>query len=259
MAMSLLILPMGLWVMVIDILTIFPGFFETPFRESVLGKAVEHGTVVLRVHDLRDYTEDRHRTVDDRPFGGGPGMVMKAGPIVSALETLRQEPPSPTVVLLTPRGRLFSQHLARAWSREERLVLVCGRYEGVDERVRYFVDDEVSIGDYVLSGGEPAAMVVVDAVVRLLPGVLGNEQSHEMESFEQGLIEYPHYTRPRVFRGYAVPEVLLSGHFERIRRWRLLQSLVTTRERRPDLFSRVPLGSEEQQLLEAFERDGRTP
>ena len=245
--------------MIIDILTIFPGFFEGPFRESLLGKAISEGVVKIRIHDLRNYTTDRHRTVDDRPFGGGAGMVMRPEPIVKALDDFRNETPPPKVILLTPRGRLFSQNLARAWSQLERLVLICGRYEGVDERVSFFVDDEVSIGDYVLSGGEAAAVVIVDAVVRLIPGVVGNKDSTETESFERGLIEHPHYTRPRVFRNYEVPEVLLSGDHERIRQWRLLQSLLLTRSRRPDLFEKLALSKEEQKLLEAFDKTGAMP
>jgi len=245
--------------MIIDILTIFPGFFEGPFRESLLGKAITEGIVKIRIHDFRNYTTDRHRTVDDRPFGGGAGMVMKPEPIVKALDDFRNETPPPKVILLTPRGRLFSQNLARAWSQLERLVLICGRYEGVDERVSFFVDEEVSIGDYVLSGGEAAAVVIVDAVVRLIPGVVGNRASTETESFERGLIEHPHYTRPRVFRGYEVPEVLLSGDHERIRKWRLLQSLLVTRSRRPDLFEKLVLSEEEKKLLDAFDKTGAMP
>ncbi|MEJ5300256.1 MAG: tRNA (guanosine(37)-N1)-methyltransferase TrmD [Thermodesulforhabdaceae bacterium] len=245
--------------MIIDILTIFPGFFEGPFRESLLGKAIAEGIVRIRIHDIRNYTTDRHRTVDDRPFGGGAGMVMKPEPIVKALDELRSEPPSPKVILLTPKGHLFNQNLARSWSKLERLVLICGRYEGIDERVSFFVDDEVSIGDYVLSGGEVAAVVIVDAVVRLVSGVVGNKASTETESFERGLLEYPHYTRPRVFRGYEVPEVLLSGNHERIRKWRLLQSLLLTKARRPDLFQRLILSKEEKKLLETFDKAGAIP
>lgn len=245
--------------MIIDILTIFPGYFETPFRESILGKALQEGFITIRIHDIRDYTDDRHRTVDDRPFGGGAGMVMKPDPIVKALEALKVEEPAPTVILLTPRGRLFDQATARRWSLSKRLVLICGRYEGIDERVSFFVDEEISIGDYVLSGGEPAVVVIVDAVSRLIPGVLGNKESSEAESFERGLIEHPHYTRPRSFRGYEVPEVLLSGNHERIRKWRLLQSLIVTRERRPDLFYRAALTKEETELLEKFDKFGVVP
>lgn len=245
--------------MIIDIITIFPRFFEGPFRESLLGKAVNESLVKIRIHDLRDFTEDRHRTVDDRPFGGGAGMVMKPEPIVRALETLRTEAPQPEVILLTPRGRLFTQNIARRWSLCKRIIFVCGRYEGIDERVSFFVDDEVSIGDYILSGGEAAAVVIVDALVRLIPGVLGNKESSETESFERGLLEHPHYTRPRSFRGYEVPEVLLSGDHERIRRWRLLQSLLVTRKRRPDLFHRTLLSEEERNLLEKFDRYGVVP
>ncbi|MCX7822935.1 MAG: tRNA (guanosine(37)-N1)-methyltransferase TrmD [Syntrophobacterales bacterium] len=245
--------------MIIDILTIFPGFFEGPLRESILGKAIQEGLVKIRVHNLREFTEDRHRTVDDRPFGGGAGMVMKPEPIVRALESLQAEKPQPRIILLTPRGYLFNQVTARRWSLYDRIVLICGRYEGVDERVSFFVNEEISIGDYILSGGEAAAVVVVDALVRLIPGVLGNKESSETESFERGLIEYPQYTRPRSFRGYEVPEVLISGNHERVRKWRILQSLLLTRERRPDLFAKVILSREEKELLEKFDRFGATP
>lgn len=236
--------------MIFDILTIFPGMFKGPLDESILGKAQARGFITLRVHNLRDFATDRHQMTDDRPFGGGEGMVMKPEPIVRALEALAPWGPPPHVVLMSPQGKLFDQATARRYSTLPRLVIVCGRYEGVDERVaQHFVDEEVSIGDYILTGGELAAMVVVDAVSRLIPGVLGNTASPEAESFQEPVLEYPQYTRPQEFRGYRVPEVLLSGDHQRIARWRRRQALLRTRERRPDLFSRLQLSEEDQALL----------
>lgn len=237
--------------MIFDILTIFPGMFEGgPLGESILGKARARGLVTVRVHNLRDYTTDRHQMTDDRPFGGGEGMVMKPEPIVRALEAIAPLGPPAHVVLLTPQGALFDQAAARRYSLLERLVLVCGRYEGVDERVgQYFVDEEVSIGDFILTGGELAAMVVIDAVSRLLPGVLGNEASAEAESFREPVLEYPQYTRPQEFRGLKVPEALLSGDHSRIARWRRKQALLRTRQRRPDLFARLHLSEQDLALL----------
>ncbi|MGQ9484836.1 MAG: tRNA (guanosine(37)-N1)-methyltransferase TrmD [Desulfosoma sp.] len=237
--------------MIFDILTIFPGMFQGgPLNESILGKAQARGLVTVRVHNLRDYATDRHQMTDDRPFGGGEGMVMKPEPIVRALEALAPLGPSAHVVLLTPQGSLFDQVTARRYSHLKRLVLVCGRYEGVDERVgQYFVDEEVSIGDFILTGGELAAMVVIDAVARLLPEVLGNEASAEAESFREPILEYPQYTRPQEFRGLKVPEVLLSGDHRRIARWRRQQALLRTQKRRPDLFARLHLSEQDLALL----------
>ncbi|MGV8074653.1 MAG: tRNA (guanosine(37)-N1)-methyltransferase TrmD [Syntrophobacteraceae bacterium] len=236
--------------MVFDILTLFPGMFSSPFRESILGKAIERDLIRVRVHNIRDYAVDKHQVTDDRPFGGGEGMVMKPEPIVGALDALKEENPESRVVLLSPQGRLFNQQIAREFSCLPRLTLICGRYEGVDERVAgYFVDDEICIGDYVLTGGEVAAMVVIDAVTRLIPGVLGNAASTGAESFEEPLLEYPQYTRPQEFRGFRVPDVLLSGHHEIIQRWRRGQALLRTEERRPDLFARLRLTPEDRVLL----------
>src|ERR1051325_6908987 len=217
------------------VITIFPGMFESPLGHSILKKAQEKNLVSVRLVDVRDYTTDRHRMTDDYPYGGGQGMVMKPEPIVAAIENLRIQTPNTRVILLTPQGRVFNQNHAKRLAAEENLLLVCGRYEGVDERVKAFVDEELSIGDYTLSGGEPAAMVIIDAVSRLIPGVLGNENSPEEESFVAGLLEYPQYTRPEEFRRMRVPPVLLSGDHERIRQWRREMSLKLTRERRPDL------------------------
>lgn len=218
------------------VLTLFPGFFRGPLRETILGRAVSGGEVDVEVTDIRDFASGPHRRADDRPYGGGPGMVMKPGPVVRAIEFASQADPPPQRVLLTPQGAPFDQETAREFAGLEHLVLVCGRYEGVDQRVRDgWIDREISVGDYVLSGGEPAALVVLDAVVRLVPGVLGNDDSLDEESFASGLLEYPHYTRPREFRGREVPEVLLSGDHGRIETWRRQKARERTLERRPDL------------------------
>ena len=225
--------------MKIDVVTIFPALFE-PFREtSLLGAARRAGIVELAVHDLRDWTADRHRTVDDAPYGGGPGMVMRPEPLVAAIEALagsKEDGREARVILLSPQGRRFDQAWAAALARERHLVLVCGRYEGVDQRaIDLAVDEEASIGDYVLAGGEVPAMVVIEAVTRLLPGVLGNPASAEIESFERGLLEGPQYTRPARYRGLEVPAVLRSGDHAAIARWRAEQARERTRRRRPDL------------------------
>ena len=225
------------------VLTIFPEFFGGPFEHGVVAKAREAGKLEIAIHDLRNWTHDRHRTVDDRPFGGGAGMVMKAEPIFAAVEEIlspdrgEREAKRQRIVLTTPQGRLFDQATARRWSGYEELLVICGRYEGVDERVaEHLADEEVSIGDYVLSGGELAAAIFVDATARLLPGVLGNEESAVRDSFtEQDLFDCPHWTRPAVFRGWAAPEVLLNGNHAEIARWRDGAALAKTRRNRPDL------------------------
>jgi tRNA (guanine37-N1)-methyltransferase len=223
--------------MKIDVLTLFPAMFSGPLDVSIVQRAREAGLVDLRVTDLRDFTHDRHKTVDDRPFGGGPGMVLKPEPIFEALEKLANE--KTHVVLMAPAGRVFDQALAREFATKEHLLFISGSYEGVDERVREaLVDDEISIGDYVLTNGGLPTMVVIDAVVRLLPGALGDEQSAHDESFSHGLLEYPHYTRPAEFRGMKVPEILLSGHHAEIEKWRAEQARKRTAERRPDLLGR---------------------
>jgi tRNA (guanine37-N1)-methyltransferase len=210
--------------------------FAGPFEESIVKRARDFGVLDLRITDIRDFATDRHRTADDAPYGGGPGMVMKPGPLFAAVEAVRDQ--GSRVILLSPQGRLFNQAVAVELSTLPRLVLVCGHYEGVDERVhQHLVDDELSIGDYVLTGGELAAMVIVDAVVRLLPGVLGSSESALDESHAGGLLEYPHYTRPAEFRGWQVPDVLLSGNHAEIARWRRRQALERTRQRRPDLLA----------------------
>ena len=218
----------------IDVLTIFPGIFESPLRESLLGKAIEAGILDVRVHDFRDFTTDRHRQVDDESYGGGPGMVMKPEPVFAAVESLGEGPRR--VILLSPAGRRLDQVLVRELAKEPWLVLISGRYEGVDERVvEGLPAEEISIGDYVLSGGEIPALVVLEAVTRLVPGVVGKEESLERESFEDGALDHPHYTRPSEFRGMRVPDVLLSGNHAEVERWRREAALEKTRRNRPDL------------------------
>jgi len=223
----------------VDVLTLFPDMFTGFIGNSILNIAQEKQLVDIGLHDIRDYSTDKHRTVDDRPYGGGPGMVMKCEPVFRAVEdVIAKDVRKPRLVLLTPKGRVFHQSLAQQYASEERLILVCGRYEGFDERIHLALDaEELSIGDYVLSGGEAAAMAVIDAVVRLIPGVLGDENSAESDSFSNGLLDYPQYTRPPVFRGMEVPEILLSGHHKKIEEWRKQEAQRRTREKRPDLFS----------------------
>jgi tRNA (guanine37-N1)-methyltransferase len=235
----------------IDILTIFPAMFRGPFEESIVKRAVEKGIVQIFLHDIRDYASDKHRTVDDYPFGGGQGMLMKPEPLFAAVEDVQgQAAERGPIVLLTPQGRLFDQKVAVELARHDRLVLICGHYEGVDARVHeHLATDEISIGDYVLSGGELAAMVVVDAVVRQIPGVLGSPLSSADDSFAEDLLEYPQYTRPADFRGMGVPEVLLSGNHGEIALWRRQQSLLRTARRRPDLLIHADLTKEEKQWL----------
>ena len=230
-----------------DILTLFPGLFAGAFEESIIKRARESGSITIALHNIRDHATGRHKVTDDTPYGGGGGMIMKPEPIFAATEAVLGEELSDTpVVLLTPKGRLFSQSVARELSRQERLLLICGRYEGVDERVhQYLATDEISIGDYVLSGGEIAAMVIVDAVTRLLPGVLGDPSATFEDSHAEGLLEYPHYTRPPVFRDHPVPDVLLSGHHAEITRWRRQQALLRTWERRPDILASARLTEED--------------
>ena len=220
--------------MKIDVLTLFPAMFAGPLDESIIKRAREAGRLDLAIHNLRDYAHDRHKTVDDRPFGGGPGMLLKPEPIFEAVESLARE--GTRVILLSPAGRPFSQAIARDLAGLEHLLMVSGHYEGFDERAReQLADDELSIGDYVLTNGALPVMVIIDAVTRLLPGVLGDEDSAREDSFSQGLLEYPQYTRPAEFRGMKVPEVLLSGNHAEIARWRAEQSRLRTKERRPDL------------------------
>jgi tRNA (guanine37-N1)-methyltransferase len=244
----------------VDIVTIFPRMVEAGLAEGVVGRARERGLLDIVVHNLRDFTTDRHHVVDDVPFGGGPGMVMKPEPFFAALAAIGERRGTPDAVLLmSPAGRPFTQGRARDLAAQAHLVVLCGRYEGIDERVREaLATDEVSIGDYVLSGGEVPALAVVDAVSRLVPGVVGDEQSVEADSFTRGLLDYPHYTRPAEFEGRRVPDVLLSGHHAEIRRWRREQALRRTLERRPELVDGAALDAEEREWLRAWTTAGRS-
>jgi tRNA (guanine37-N1)-methyltransferase len=236
----------------IDILTLFPGMFRGPLDESIVKRAVDAGVVSIHVHDIREWAEGRHKVADDYPYGGGPGMVMKPEPVFAATEAVLAEcPERGPVILMTPVGRRFGHDVAVSLAREARLVIICGHYEGVDARVHeHLATDELSIGDYVLSGGELPAMVVVDAVVRQIPGALGSAESAQEESFVDGLLEAPPYTRPPEFRGRPVPEVLLSGNHAEIAKWRRRRNLLYTAQRRPDLVARAPMSKEERAWLE---------
>ena len=243
----------------IDVLTIFPQMFDVPFSFGIFKRAIDQDLVSINIHNIRDYTHDKHHTVDDYPHGGGPGMVLKPEPVFEAVAAVKAQLPDESgtaqlpIILLTPQGRLFNQQIAMELSKYRHLIMICGRYEGIDERVvEHLVTDEISIGDYVLTGGELPALVVIDTVIRLLPGVLGSEDSVQEDSHANGLLEYPQYTRPAVFRDWPVPEILLSGNHAQIARWRREQVLRRTVERRPDLIDTTKLGQEEKQLVEQF-------
>jgi tRNA (guanine37-N1)-methyltransferase len=241
------------------LLTLFPGMFSGPLTESILKRAQENGLLEVALHNIRDYASDKHRTTDDYPYGGGAGMVMKVEPLAACLEAVRTTAPRAKVVLTSPRGTVFTQEVAQDLAAEPELIVICGRYEGVDERVKeLFVDHELSIGDYVLTGGELAAMVVIDAVTRLLPGVLGSEESVVDESFSAGLLEYPQYTRPPEFRGLNVPDVLLSGNHAVIARWRHQQALRRTWQSRPDLLRSAILSPEDKAYLQRLQTAGES-
>ena len=241
-----------------DILTLFPQMFNTPFEESIIKRAISEGLLSIATHNIRDHATDKHHMTDDTPYGGGGGMVMKPEPIYQTVEAIFGDeiPPSVPLILLSPQGRLFTQRVAWELAAYQRIVLICGRYEGVDERVRQFLaTDEISIGDYVLTGGEIPAMVLVDAVVRLVPGVLGDPGATIDDSHASGLLEYPHYTRPAVYRGYEVPEVLLSGHHAEVDRWRRREALRRTRQRRPDLLDHAELSPADREILAQLEAE----
>lgn len=237
-----------------DIFTLFPTMFQGPFTESILKRAQERGLLSIALHNIRDATTDKHHVVDDYPYGGGAGMVMKPEPIFAAIEAVHQGGP---IIYLTPQGRLFNQHIAQQLAQEPRITLLCGHYEGIDERVcQHLVTDEISIGDYVLTGGELATMIIVDAVSRLLPGVLADDFPQE-ESHSSHTLEYPQYTRPAEFRGWPVPDILLSGHHENVARWRRKELLRRTRQRRPDLFAKLDLSSKlDKKLLQELDEEG---
>ena len=246
----------------IEILTLFPEMFQSPFSVGIFKRAIDRKLVSVNTHNIRDYTHDKHRTVDDYAYGGGAGMILKPEPIFEAVESIKSDIYSKEgvdivlpIILLTPQGRLFTQEVAQELSRYSYMILICGRYEGVDERVRqHLVTDEISIGDYVLSGGELAAMVVVDAVVRLLPGVLGSEASLLDDSHTTGLLEYPQYTRPATYKGWSVPQVLLSGNHAQLAKWRREQAIQRTLERRPELLDKANLSLEEKQLIDSWKQ-----
>lgn len=233
-----------------DILTLFPGMFCGPFDESIIKRGRDRQLIEIAIHNIRDWAEDRHQTADDAPYGGGAGMVMKAEPLVACIDAVKSRNPESTIVLTSPQGRRLTHRVASELAQREGLIIVCGRYEGIDERVRELViEDDISIGDFVLTGGEIAAMAIVDAVSRFIPGVLGSGESAETDSFCDGTLEYPQYTRPPVFRGIPVPEILLSGNHDLIRRWRRKESLRKTRELRPDLLTGITLTPEDRKLL----------
>jgi tRNA (guanine37-N1)-methyltransferase len=243
--------------MLIELLTLFPEFFASPLSQSMLNRAQGQGAVEFRILNLRDFTTDRHRVTDDRPFGGGPGMVLKIEPLVRAIRAVKQEDPEVRVILFSPRGFLFTQEKAGELAGRHHLLLICGHYEGVDDRLRFYIDEELSIGDYILTGGEIPALVVVDAVTRLLPGVLGGEGAVEEESFQTGLLEYPHYTRPRDFEGHEVPEILLSGDHQRLNRWRRQEALRRTARQRPDLLEKAVLDDPDREFLATLSDSGK--
>ncbi len=238
------------------ILTLFPGMFSGPFDESIIKRAREKQLIDISLHNIRDWATDKHQTADDAPYGGGAGMVMKADPLASCIESVKSCNPASTVVFTSPQGRRFTQSVARELAQRSGLIIICGRYEGIDERIRsLYAEDDISLGDFVLSGGEIAAMALVDSVARLIPGVLGSSESAETDSFGDGLLEYPHYTRPPEFNGLTVPETLLSGNHELIRKWRRKESLRKTWALRPDLLSQVELTQEDLQMLTEIEQE----
>lgn len=241
-----------------DVFTLLPETFSPYLQASILQKAAERGLLEFQVHNIRDYTHDKHHTTDDMPYGGGGGMVMKPEPVFEAVESVLGMPPACPVILLTPQGRVFNQQIAMELATQSQIALLCGRYEGVDERIReHLVSDEISIGDYVLTGGELPALILIDAISRHVPGVLGDPTGAEDDSHTGGLLEYPHYTRPPQFRGWGVPEVLLSGDHGKIARWRREQSIRRTLAKRPDLLERALLSEADQKILEAIKKEER--
>ena len=236
----------------LDVLTLFPDLFTPFLNESIVGRAVRRGLVDIRLTNIRSFARGPHHTTDDRPYGGGPGMVMKIEPLVAAIRAAKAEDPETRVILMGPGGAAFNQAKARELAGKSHLLLICGHYEGVDDRIHFYIDEELSIGDYILTGGEIPALIVADAVTRLLPGVLGGEGATEEESFQEGLLEYPHYTRPRVFEGHEVPQVLLEGDHQRIARWRRQQAVARTVTRRPDLLARAVLSKEDREFIKSL-------
>ncbi|HPB15488.1 MAG TPA: tRNA (guanosine(37)-N1)-methyltransferase TrmD [Smithellaceae bacterium] len=238
-----------------DVLSIFPEMLQSPLEFSLLKKAREKGLIEVGLHNIRDWAQDKHRMTDDAPYGGGCGMVMKVEPVARAVAAVKQAGEASLVVLLTPQGEIFNQTIATELARQKQIILICGRYEGFDERIReHLADREISLGDYILTGGELSALVVIDATARLIPGVLGNDASASGESFSQGLLEYPQYTRPAEYSGWPVPEVLLSGNHARIERWQRIEALRRTWRRRPELLEKTQLGEEDRELLEKIKQ-----
>lgn len=235
----------------IDILTLFPEMFGI-FDLSIIGRAKKKGIVDINTYDIRDYTADKHRKVDDYPYGGGAGMVMSPQPVVDCIRKAKEKNKG-KVIYLGPRGKIFDQNMAKELSKETEMIFLCGHYEGIDERIYKYVDMEISLGDFILTGGEMACIPIVDSILRLVPGVLSSPESYKDESFYGGVLEYPQYTRPPVFEGDPVPEILLSGHHENIRKWRREQSLVITKEKRPDLFEKLDLSEEDREILKNIE------
>jgi tRNA (guanine37-N1)-methyltransferase len=241
-----------------DVFTLFPEIFPTYLESSILQRASQRGLIDVRVHNIRTYTHDRHHTTDDVPYGGGGGMVLKPEPVFEAVESISSQGAGYPIILLTPQGRVFNQSIALELSQHEKIALICGRYEGVDERIRgHLVTDEISIGDYVLTGGELPALILMDAVARLLPGVLGDPDGATDDSHASGLLEYPHYTRPPEYRGESVPEILLSGDHAKIAKWRREQSLLRTLERRPDLLEKADLSEDDRKYLSELKDKNR--
>ncbi|CAG7840704.1 tRNA (guanine-N(1)-)-methyltransferase [Clostridium haemolyticum] len=236
----------------IDILTLFPEMFDI-FNHSIIGRAINKEILQINAYNIRDYSENKHKKVDDYPYGGGAGMVMTPQPIVDSIKALKKNN-SGKVIFLGPRGKTFNQEVAKKLSKEKELIFICGHYEGIDERTYKYIDEEISLGDFVLTGGEMACIPVVDSICRLVPGVLASSESYMEESFYNGLLEYPQYTRPECFEGEKVPNVLLSGHHENIRKWRRLKSLLVTKEKRPDLFDKIDLSKEDKKLLNSYNK-----
>ncbi|KGM99125.1 tRNA (guanosine(37)-N1)-methyltransferase TrmD [Clostridium botulinum] len=238
--------------MKIDILTLFPEMFDI-FNHSIIGRAINKDILQINSHNIRDYSKNKHKKVDDYPYGGGAGMVMTPQPIVDSIKALRKNN-SGKVIFLGPRGKTFNQEVAKEFSKEKELIFICGHYEGIDERAYKYIDEEISLGDFVLTGGEMACIPVVDSICRLVPGVLSSSESYMEESFYNGLLEYPQYTRPECFEGEKVPDVLLSGHHENVRKWRRLKSLLVTKEKRLDLFDKISLSKEDKKLLDYYNK-----
>ncbi|AYF54788.1 tRNA (guanosine(37)-N1)-methyltransferase TrmD [Clostridium botulinum C] len=236
----------------IDILTLFPEMFDI-FNHSIIGRAINKEILQINAYNIRDYSENKHKKVDDYPYGGGAGMVMTPQPIVDSIKALKKNN-SGKVIFLGPRGKTFNQEVAKELSKEKELIFICGHYEGIDERAYKYIDEEISLGDFVLTGGEMACIPVVDSICRLVPGVLASSESYMEESFYNGLLEYPQYTRPECFEGEKVPDVLLSGHHENVRKWRRLKSLLVTKEKRPDLFDKIYLSKEDKKLLNSYNK-----